>query len=101
MHAELFAALGDETRLGLIARLGENGPSSIVRLSEGTGMTRQAVTKHLNVLSRARLVRHRRQGRETLWDIEPQGFDAARAFIDAMSRQWDTRLETLRQFVED
>ena len=101
MHAELFAALGDETRLGLIARLGQGGPSSIVHLSQGTGMTRQAVTKHLNVLSRARLVRHRRQGRETLWDIEPEGFDAARAFIDAMSRQWDTRLEALRQFVED
>ena len=64
-------------------------------------MTRQAVTKHLNMLGRARLVRHRRQGRETLWDIDPEGFDAARAFIEAMSRQWDTRLEALRQFVED
>lgn len=101
MHADIFAALGDETRLGLIARLGKNGPASTVRLSDGTGMTRQAVTKHLNVLKRARLVRDRRLGRETVWDIEPQGFDAARAFIDAMSRQWDTRLETLRQFVED
>ncbi len=101
MHAELFAALGDETRLGLIARLGENGPASIVRLSEGTGVTRQAVTKHLIVLQRARLVRHSRQGREALWDIDPAGFDAARAFIDAMSRQWDARLEALRRFVED
>ncbi len=101
MHAELFKALGDETRLGLIARLSQDGPASIVRLSTGAGMTRQAVTKHLNVLSRARLVRHRRHGRETLWDLEPEGFDAARAFIDAMSRQWDARLEALRQFVED
>ena len=101
MHAELFAALGDETRLRLVLRLGENGPASTVRLSVGTGMTRQAVTKHLGVLERARLVRRRRQGRETLWDIEPEGFDAARAFIDAMSRQWDARLEALRQFVEE
>ena len=101
MHAELFAALGDETRLALIRRLGENGPASTTRLSDGTGMTRQAVTKHLNVLHRARLVRHRRLGRETLWDIEPEGLDTARAVIDAMSRQWDARLEALRQFVED
>ena len=101
MHAELFAALGDETRLNLIRRLSQGGPVSTVRLSTGSGMTRQAVTKHLSVLERARLVGHRRQGRETLWDIEPEGFDAARAFIDAMSRQWDTRLEALRQFVED
>lgn len=101
MHAELFAALGDETRLSLIRRLGEGGSASIARLSDGAGMTRQAVTKHLAVLERARLVRHRRQGRETLWDIEPEGFDAARAFIDALSRQWDARLETLRRFVED
>jgi len=101
LHAELFAALGDETRLNLIRRLSQGGPVSTVRLSTGSGMTRQAVTKHLSVLERARLVGHRRQGRETLWDIEPEGFDAARAFIDAMSRQWDTRLEALRQFVED
>jgi DNA-binding transcriptional ArsR family regulator len=101
LHAEVFAALGDETRLALIRRLGEGGPASTVRLSAGAGMTRQAVTKHLGVLERARLVRHRRQGRETLWDLEPEGFDKARAFIDAMSRQWDARLEALRRFVED
>jgi len=101
VHADVFAALGDETRLGLIARLSDGGPASIARLSEGTGMTRQAVTKHLNVLRHARLARHRRQGRETLWDVAPEGFEAARAFIDLVSRQWDARLETLRQFVED
>ncbi len=101
MHVDVFAALGDETRLGLIARLSENGPVSIVRLSAGTGMTRQAVTKHLKVLGHANLVRHRRHGRETLWEIEPEGFDTARAFIDAMSRRWEARLEALRNFVED
>src|SRR5665213_2837177 len=45
--APVFAALGDPTRLGLVARLGAEGPLSIARLSDGATVTRQAVSKHL------------------------------------------------------
>jgi DNA-binding transcriptional ArsR family regulator len=59
----VFAALGDATRLSLLGRLSADGPLSITRLSEGTGVTRQAITRHLYALGDAGLVRHARRGR--------------------------------------
>ena len=97
--AELFAALGDETRLAVLARLGE-GPASIVRLTAGRSLSRQALTKHLHVLEKAGLVHHTRAGRESLWSLRRQRLDEARAFLDRMSRQWDDRLDRLKTMVE-
>lgn len=99
--AEVFAALGDETRLALVARLIAEGPSPIVRLSTGAAMTRQAVTKHLQVLEKAGLVRHERIGRVTLWQLEAPAIDRARRTLDLLSRHWDDRLARLRHHVED
>ena len=103
-HAELFAALGDETRLAVLARLGE-GPLSIARLTDGQPLsrpplTRQALTKHLHALERAGLVRQQRAGRESLWSLQRQRLDEARRFLEQMSRQWDDRLERLKAMVE-
>jgi len=103
--AELFAALGDQTRLAVLARLGE-GPASIVRLTQGQApsrppLSRQAVTKHLRVLEKAGLVRCERAGRETVWSLQRQRVDEARRFLDRMSRQWDDRLDRLKAMVED
>ena len=67
--APLFAALGDATRLRLIARLSALGPASITGLSERSEVSRQAITKHLTVLSRAGLVRDQRRGRERIWQL--------------------------------
>src|SRR5690348_18266429 len=66
----VFTALADTTRLGLLRRLAADGPLSITRLSEGTGVTRQAITKHLNTLGNVGLVRHARRGRERVWELE-------------------------------
>ena len=98
--AELFAALGDDTRLAVLARLGE-GPASIVRLTEGRSLSRQAMTKHLRVLEKAGLVYHRRAGRESLWSLQRQRLGEARTYLEQMSRQWDERLDRLRAMVED
>ncbi len=98
--AQLFAAMGDATRLALIGRLGE-GAASIVRLSDGTAMTRQAVTKHLHVLEKAGLVQQQRRGRESLWSLQRQRLDEARRYLDEVSQQWDGRLSRLKSFVED
>lgn len=97
--AELFAALGDETRLAVLARLGE-GPASIVRLTEGRTLSRQALTKHLRVLERAGLVSQARVGRESLWSLQRQRLDEAQRYLAAMSRAWDGRLERLKAMVE-
>ena len=98
--AVLFAALGDETRLRMVARLGTEGPMSIARLTEGTEVTRQAVTKHLHVLEGAGLVRGARHGRETVWELEPTQLDEARRYLDRISAQWDQALDRLKRFVE-
>jgi DNA-binding transcriptional ArsR family regulator len=98
--AGVFAALGDPTRLDVVARLGRAGPVSITRLTEGSDVTRQAIRKHLDVLARAGLVRGRRRGRESLWELEPRGIETARRYLDVVSRGWDVRLERLRAAVE-
>jgi DNA-binding transcriptional ArsR family regulator len=98
--APLFAALGDETRLRIVARLSARGPLSIVRLTTGSGVTRQAVAKHLRVLSSAGLVRGRRVGRERVWALDPEQIEAARRSLAEISAQWDEALGRLKAFVE-
>lgn len=99
--APVFAALGDATRLGLVARLCGGGPLSIARLSEGAGVTRQAITKHLHVLADADLVRHSRRGRERIWELEPGRLESARRCLDQISDQWDVAISRLKAFVEE
>jgi DNA-binding transcriptional ArsR family regulator len=98
--APLFQALGDETRLRLVARLSDDGPLSITRLTAGTEVTRQAISKQLRVLEDAGLVRETRQGRESIWQLQPQRLAAAGRYLDLISREWDEALERLRRFVE-
>ena len=98
--APVFAALGDETRLYLVARLCDDGPLSIARLADGAGVTRQAVTKHLRVLAGAGLVDSRHEGRETVWSLELKRISDARRMLETISREWDDTLDRLRAFVE-
>jgi DNA-binding transcriptional ArsR family regulator len=99
--APIFAALGDETRLRLVARLCTDGPMSISRLTDGAGVTRQAITKHLHVLAEAGVVRSLRHGRESIWELEPRQLEEARRCLDLISQQWDESLGRLKRLVED
>jgi DNA-binding transcriptional ArsR family regulator len=99
--APVFAALGDETRLRLLARLGSGEPMSISRLTTGSGISRQGVTKHLRVLAGAGLVRSSRRGKESLWRLERNRLEEARRSLDLISRQWDVALGKLKLFVEE
>ena len=98
--APLFAALGDATRLGLLISLCSSGPLSVTRLSSKFEVSRQAITKHLDVLSEAGLVRSSRQGRERFWAFEPERLDDAHQYLERLSRQWDDALGRLKTFVE-
>ena len=98
--APVFAALGDESRLQIVARLCAEGPLSITRLSEGASVTRQAITKHLNALSSAGLARNVRTGREQIWELETRKLEMARRCLDHISNQWDVALGRLKAFVE-
>ena len=99
-RANVFAALGDETRLTVLVKLLSGEPQSISRLTEGMQLTRQAVSKHLRVLEEAGVVRSARSGRETLFELEARSIDDARAYLDRIARQWDDALARLKTFVE-
>ena len=99
--APIFAALGDETRLSLVTRLSSHGSQSIASLTGGTKLTRQAITKHLRVLEHAGVVRSSREGRESLWELQPKRLDEARRYLDQIGAQWDAALDRLKEFVED
>jgi DNA-binding transcriptional ArsR family regulator len=98
--APLFAALGDATRLRILARLSSGGPLSIARLTRGARVSRQAVTKHLHALEAAGLVRSGRSGRERIWKLKTGRLARARQALDEISAQWDGALERLRALVE-
>ena len=97
----VFAALADSTRLNLLGRLSVEGPLSITRLSEGTGVTRQAITRHLYTLGGAGLVRHARRGRERVWELDLKRLEKAQRYLDQISAQWDSAAARLKAFVED
>ena len=99
--ASVFAALGDETRLAIVARLCTEGPQSIVRLTEGANVSRQAITKHLHALAHAGLVRSKRDGRERIWQMQPRRLGDARRYLDQISAQWDAAIDRLRALVEN
>lgn len=99
--AAVFAALGDETRLRLVARLCEEGPQSISRLTGASTVTRQAVTKHLSALENAGLVTSRRTGRQRIWELSTRRLLEVRRHLDSISIQWDEAIERLRALVED
>jgi DNA-binding transcriptional ArsR family regulator len=99
-RAPAFAALGDETRLLLVARLCNGQPRSISQLTRGSRLTRQAITKHLRVLERAEIVRSVRRGRENLFKLDPQPIEDMKRYLDSVSQQWDQALARLKSFVE-
>jgi DNA-binding transcriptional ArsR family regulator len=99
--APVFAALGDETRLRLIARLSNEGPASITVLAAGFQITRQAITKHLRAMENSGLVRSKRQGRRSIWQLNHRRLQEVRRYLDMIEKQWDTALGRLRRIVED
>jgi DNA-binding transcriptional ArsR family regulator len=98
--APVFAALGDRMRLRLVQRLCAEGPLSTVSLGVGSGITRQAVTKHLRALADAGLVEGTRR-RPRVWRLKPRRLEEARQSLDRISQQWDDALDRLRAFVEE
>jgi len=98
--APVFAALGDPTRLNIVGQLCSRGPQSIVRLTQGTSVSRQAITKHLHALAQAGLVRSSREGRERIWEIRAKRLADVRQYLEQIAAQWDTALERLRAAVE-
>ena len=98
--ATVFAALGDKTRLSLVAKLCRGQARSISQLTKGSRLTRQAITKHLRVLERAEIVHSVRTGRESLFELDPEPMEEIKRYLDLVSEQWDQALARLKSFVE-
>ncbi len=96
----VFSALGDETRLALVARLSAGGPQSIAQLTRRAEVTRQAITRHLFVLAGAGVVHDIRRGRERIWELDSERLQEASRALDHISRRWDEALDRLRALVE-
>ena len=99
--ASIFAALGDQTRLGLVRKLCQGEPLSITQLATGSSVSRQAITKHLQTLESARIVRSIHRGRQTFFEFSPQTLDAMHNYLQQVTMQWDQALNRLKDFVED
>lgn len=98
--APIFAALGDGVRLSILSRLQDGRPRSLVQLTNGTGLTRQGIRKHLRVLEEAGLVAQDRVGRECRFIYQPYGIEEAKKYLDRASEQWDQATNRLRSMVE-
>lgn len=100
-RAPVFAALGDKTRLLLVAKLCGGQPYSISQLTQGSKLTRQAITKHLRVLESVGIVHSVRRGRESRFEFDPEPMEGIKEYLDFVSEQWDQALSRLKSFVED
>jgi DNA-binding transcriptional ArsR family regulator len=98
--ASVFAALGDPTRLKLVAVLCAGGAFSIAQLTANTEISRQGVTKHLQVLADAGVVRDVKLGRERLWELDPAQIEEARRTLELIGREWELALGRLKVFAE-
>ena len=100
-NARTFAALGDPTRLSLVAKLYAGESRSISQLTTGSGLTRQAITKHLRVLETAGIVQSAHAGRQSLFKFDLEPIADVREYLNFVSEQWDQALARLKSFVED
>lgn len=100
-QAQVFAALGDPTRLSLVAKLIDRKPHSISTLTAGSKITRQAITKHLTVLQNVGLVCKVKDGRESLYELDPKPLESLQQYLEVIAAQWDQALQNLKAFVED
>ena len=99
--APIFSALGDRNRLRIVVRLSDVGPSSTSQVTQAVSVTRQAATKHLELLEAAGLVISSRRGRERIWTLQTRPLIDAGDYLSQLSRRWDTAIDRLRTFVED
>lgn len=100
-HADMFSALGDPIRLSLVSKLVSGKQCSISELTEGTHVTRQAITKHLQVLENVGVVHSFKEGRQSLYELDTKPIESLQKYLTVIASQWDESLSNLKAFVED
>jgi DNA-binding transcriptional ArsR family regulator len=95
----VFAALADPTRRELLRVVINQGPLSTRELADGRDISRQAVAKHLGVLTDAGLLKVARAGRETRYEATRKGLTPVSRWLKETESAWDRRLDRLRRQV--
>jgi DNA-binding transcriptional ArsR family regulator len=93
----VFDALGDPGRRDLMQAVSERGSATATELAADRNVTRQAVAKQLATLADAGLLRARREGRETRYEVTPEPLGEAMQWIVDVGGRWDERLSRLRR----
>ena len=96
----LFKALADPTRRAIFERLTRDGEQTVHALTERAGVSQPMVSKHLVGLKRAKLVRHRRDGRETHYSAHPQALAPLVDWISLYGTFWRDRFDQLENLLE-
>ncbi len=96
----VFRALADSTRRAIFERLVRNGEQTVHVLTDHSGVSQPAVSKHLTVLKRAKLVRHRREGRETHYSAQPQALAPLVDWMSIYGAFWRDRFDQLENLLK-
>jgi DNA-binding transcriptional ArsR family regulator len=101
VEASVFDALADPVRRSLLEQLRADGPASLGALTAGRTITRQGVTKHLDVLAAAGLITIARRGRERIHEVDPEPLRQLADFLAPYAAAWDDRLARLTHHLEE
>ena len=96
----VFRALADPTRRGIFEQLTRDGEQTVHALTGRAGVSQPAVSKHLTVLKRAKLVRHRREGRETHYSAQPQALAPLVDWMSVYGAFWRDRFDQLENLLK-
>ena len=96
---DIFAALADSTRRGMLERL-SRGPASISTLAQGYKMSQPAISKHMRVLEKANLIRREKRGREFHISVNTQTVEQARDWIAYYTRFWKQQFDAVEQYLD-
>jgi DNA-binding transcriptional ArsR family regulator len=99
MNAAMFAALGEPSRLRIVELL-RQGPSPVGAIADALGIRQPQVSKHLKVLSEARIVRRHSASRQRIYHLDATAFDAIANWVHSFEQQWNARLDSLGAFLE-
>jgi DNA-binding transcriptional ArsR family regulator len=98
---QVFVALADPTRRGILAALAAQGPATATDLAVRLPISRQAIAKHLGLLAEAGLVTAEPgERRRVRYRLHSAPMQVAQQFLAALARDWDTNLDTLKKHLE-
>ena len=98
--SHVLTALGDPARRAIVERL-THGPATPKQLSSGQPITPQAISRHLNVLEAAGLIRRTRDGQQRPCHIDPEGLRLATQWIDQHRALWERSFDQLATYLND